>query len=298
MNRIPPFKTQLHVGFSLVFSASFLAIGSGFAQAGEPPRLILRRPADAAAMNLRTRLYFANSLSGPDAIWKYVRGSRPTQFYRRPNAPEPAKANPIPGLASLVFARNGDIYFCSGLEGCIYRLVGGKNETLFHATQGQVREVELDERSGRLYYSVMETPQGRRTGLGNGIIRAIDLKTKNVLETISVEQSDVGHGWWGTFAVRDGRLFLGAMGYSRAPSEIYERVGTRLELRYQSDDEVICGMTFAPDGDLYFTTGGWVFVADRLQQDDGSKVFRLRDFETRTLVHRFDSLTIPDIAFP
>jgi hypothetical protein len=118
--------------------------------------------------------------------------------YRRPETPRDERGQPVPRLGSLTQGPDG-IYFCSGLDGLIFRLQNGVEKAVYDH-DGQIRHVEYDDAPGKLLFSVVPTPQNHAP-LADGAIHMLDLPTKRIVSTIRIAQRDVGRDWWGQFAV-------------------------------------------------------------------------------------------------
>lgn len=153
-------------------------------------------------------------------------------------------------VQSVAVAKDGTVFFASGLDGHIFQLRNGR-ETLVHTHRGQIRDVALGASGETLFFSVLATPADG-AALGDGQIFELDLRTGTAGLFTKVRQSDVEQGWWGAFALQGERLYLGTIG---KPSRIYEVVDEVPNSIFETYDMPILGLAVSNHGDLFYAGG-------------------------------------------
>jgi beta-lactam-binding protein with PASTA domain len=160
------------------------------------------------------------------------------------------------GVGSIAVGPNGDVWFTDYEAGHLFRIVGGKAQKEFFNVSADIHKVVIDDH-GIVYFSV---PASRNE---DGAIYRYDPVAGSVDDDpfVVVRRGDVGGSWDGDFAFAStsesgspGTLWLSTG--QKVPASIYEVAdGVTPELRFTSG-EPIAGLTFAEDGDLYYSDWG------------------------------------------
>lgn len=130
--------------------------------------------------------------------------------------PEALTDDDVPRVQSVDISPSGALYFCSGLDRSVFELLAG-GESRVHRGGGLVRQVRTDA-DGTLYWSGLETPIDRNP-LPDGFIYRWDAARRGPETVLTFSQGDVGNDWWGAFAVREGRIYIGTL---RGRTRIYD----------------------------------------------------------------------------
>jgi hypothetical protein len=188
-----------------------------------------------------TSLYFSDSTESPGPVYRYRADTRSkTAIYTRPSR----------RLYSFVLAPwdPNRLYYVNGNEDKVFAAAldtGALTEEVIFTHTTYVRDIAFDAR-GNLYFS-------EATGASrNGKIWRIEPDGTATL-FYTVRLSKVGGYWAGTFTFApDGTLFLSSG--NRIPANLYEvdaaaDIVTRV---FTSSSDAIVGITFGPDGLLYY----------------------------------------------
>jgi hypothetical protein len=252
---------------SLARSLAFLALTLASLAAGSSPA----RAED---------FYFVEGSAFPGVMLRQE-GNDLREVHRRPSAPRPAALNPVPKIASLTFGAEGTVYFCSGLDGCIFAK-NGDGERLFHEDEGQIRHVAFNPIDGCLWYSIVNTPVDSAP-LADGVLRARNLVSGQVVREIPVRQREVGNDWWGQFTFHSQKLYVATLGRSGSPATIFDvRSEGPVEV-FRVPTGTINGMAVAINGDMLLATGG-------------AEVIRLREFRDASVAFTFPGRRITGLG--
>lgn len=213
------------------------------------------------------RIYVADNRFNPGEVHylKRTQGSGCEPFRLHERAPEShyLNRNPIHRIGSFAMGPRDELYICSGLDMCIYR-VDGRRERLVHvhtpARRGQaIRDLAISKDGRTLYYSIMRTRQGHGDTLDNGMIYGVstnDLQRQRPTankpwDHYRVYQDEVGYSWFGMFDVSsDGELYLATVADY---SNVYRVQGGRPRIVFSSSRSM---EGFTVEGrTLYFTDG-------------------------------------------
>jgi hypothetical protein len=188
-----------------------------------------------------TSLYFSDSTQSPGSVYRYrADTSSKTAIYTRPSR----------RLYSFVFAPGvpNRMYYVNANEYKVYAVTlesGALAEETIYSHTTYVKDIAFDFR-GNLYFS-----EARGSG-GNGKIWRLEPDgTATLFYTVLLSKVD---GYWaGTFTFApDGTLFLSSG--NRTPANLYEVdiVTDTVTRVFTSSGEAIVGITFGPDGLLYY----------------------------------------------
>lgn len=113
-------------------------------------------------------LWFADASAYPGKVWRNSGSGGPTVTHHRLAKADRAYPNAVMKVAQIAIDVEGNLFFCSGLDNYVIRLVDGRHEILpFPEAPGQVRDVSCSMEPHTVYYSIVPTPQenaARRTG--------------------------------------------------------------------------------------------------------------------------------------
>jgi hypothetical protein len=216
--------------------------------------------------------------SWPGALLISEGGTWPREIYRHVEGSRYLRAV-VPRITAVAYGQSEGTFVCSGLDGSILKLDGSRPRLLYEHN-GQVRDLAIEDGEGRVYYSVLPTPKGGESA-GDTEIWHYNLRSRRASRFAVITQRAVGGDFWGTFSIRGGVLYAGTL----APEGRIYRIfpGGRTELALESGRGPITGLTFAPAGELFFTT-------------DSTKVFRTSDFRTSELVLEDPAAQFTDVA--
>lgn len=154
----------------------------------------------------------------------------------------------VPRVQSVTTLPSGQVIFCSGLDRSLFeRTPGGERE--FHHGGYLARQVRTDT-DGTLYWSGLETPR-EGNPLPDGFIYAWDAAARAPRTVLTFSQEQVGRDWWGAFAVRDGRVYVGTL---RDRTRLYELVDS-IPRHVTTLPFAAPAFRFAADGSLYACDG-------------------------------------------
>lgn len=213
-------------------------------------------------------LYLSDGRVFPGQLWLSRSGEPERSLYRRQPTADPAYPRAAMKLGSVAVGPDRKIYYCSGLDGYVMHLLDGRHEILSFEFDGQVRDVDCASEAHTVYFSVVPTPQNGEP-LADGKIYRRDIWAGQPSEVAAIRQSQVGGNWWGTFAIRDGVVYLATF---ENPSRILKLTSGGPE-PFATASFKIHGLATASDGSFYFTDGT-------------DKVYRTTDFQTSEPVLR------------
>jgi hypothetical protein len=205
----------------------------------------------AAAQNATAEtLFLADQNAQPGVVLAAEGGHQLSEVFRR--GPRVHLDNPgvVNKIQSVAVAKDGSLYFASGIDGFIFQL-RGRRETLVHSHRGQVRDLALGPTGDSLFFSIVATPRDGGD-LEDGQIFELDLRSGTAGLFTNVRQRDVEQGWWGAFALQGEKLFLGTIG---KPSRIYHVVEDVPQPVFETYDLPILGLAVTPQGDVFYAGG-------------------------------------------
>lgn len=198
----------------------------------------------SSAMAARGEWFLAEGKPWPGKIAVEHAGRVETVHVR----PEAQLDDDVPRVQSVDALAGGALFFCSGLDRSVFEFVSG-GESRVHRGGGLIRQVRTDN-DGTLYWSGLETPIDRNP-LPDGFIYRWDAARRGPETVLTFSQGDVGKDWWGAFAVRDGRIYVGTL---RDRTRIYDvsesPVRQVCELPFSAP-----AFRFGADGALYACDG-------------------------------------------
>jgi len=199
----------------------------------------------------------------PGELWQSHTAGSETRLIRREATANPAYPRAIMKLGQVAVGPDDQIYYCSGLDGCVLALLDRKNEILSFEFPGQIRDLDSAGEPHTVYFSVVPTPQNNEA-LADGKIYRRDIWAGQPVEVATIRQADVGNNWWGTFTIVDGTPYIATLDN---PSRIYKITSAGPEPVFTTNRAKIVGIAAAPDGKFLYTDGT-------------NKVYRTADFET------------------
>jgi hypothetical protein len=208
----------------------------------------------------------ADGASWPGKLLTHRQGRTDTIWTRPGRLPNDA----VPRVQSLARLPSGDVIFCSGLDRSLFESArGGERE--FHHGGYLARQVRTDT-DGTLYWSGLETPSDGNP-LPDGFLYAWDTAAGSPRTVLTFSQAGVGHDWWGAFAVREGRVYVGTL---RDRTRIYELVDS-VPRQVTTLPFSAPAFRFAADGSLYACDGrGTLYrFADWRRPEQSEVVLRL-----------------------
>jgi hypothetical protein len=162
--------------------------------------------------------------------------------------PDRLPSDAVPRVQSVTTLPSGQVIFCSGLDRSLFEAApAGERE--FHHGGYLARQVRADT-DGTLYWSGLETP-GDGNPLPDGFIYAWDAASHSPRAVLTFSQEGVGHDWWGAFAVRGGRVYVGTL---RDRTRIYELIDS-VPRHVTTLPFSATAFRFAADGSLYACDG-------------------------------------------
>lgn len=223
-------------------------------------------------------LYLTDATHFPGALWLSREGRAERVAHRRDVQPLSSAPGMIPRLAQVCVLPGGKQFFCSGLDGYVFHNLNG-HEVVSGDHKMQVRDLAPGENDHTYYFSTVATPQNNER-LADGRIYRHDVWEGGPRLVATVKQDLVGNDWWGAFAVKGEDYYIATL---RSPVRVYRLQGAEAELKWESTEHRITGMTF--DGDhLLFASGG-------------KEIYRLRDFHDLDVVLRTER-NMSDVAAP
>lgn len=186
----------------------------------------------------------------PGAIWHAFDNNGASLLHRRPPTTDPAFPTAIMKVGHLAAARDGILYFCSGLDGCVLALLDDRNEVLSFDFEGQIRDIATGGEVHTVYFSVVPTPQDGEP-LADGHIYRRDIWDGAPALVATIHQADVGGNWWGTFTVREGVITIATL---EPASRLFRISGAAPEPVYPANPRRILGLE--ADGDGYLVADG------------------------------------------
>lgn len=173
------------------------------------------------------------------------RSGRVDAWFSRPAA---LPDGDVPRVQSLAILPSGQVLFCSGLDRSIYE-ISGRSERRFHHGGYLARQVRVDA-DGMVYWSGIETPRDGQP-LPDGFIYSWNPSTREIRTVLTFSQQEVGHDWWGTFDVHNGRIYVGTL---RDHTRLYD-VTTSTASHFGTLPFAATAFRFASDGSLYACDG-------------------------------------------
>lgn len=192
--------------------------------------------------------WLADGDAFPGAIWHAFDTSAASLLHRRPPTTDPAFPTAIMKVGHVAAARDGALYFCSGLDGNVLALLDGRHEVLSFDHDGQIRDIATGDEAHTVYFSVVPTPQDGEP-LADGQIFRRDIWAGVPSLVAVIHQADVGGNWWGTFTVREGVITIATL----EPASRLFRItgdGAATEPVYPANPRRILGLEAAGDGYL------------------------------------------------
>jgi hypothetical protein len=234
-----------------------------------------------------TELFLAEAGALPGKLWRSSESTGAGIIHRRAARPDAAFPHAIMQLNQNAVGAEGVHYYCSGLDGCLMHLLNGRNEIMLFEYPGQIRDLATTDEEHAVYFSVVATPQNGEP-LADGQILRRDMWEGQPSVLATVRQADVGHNWWGTFALQDDAIYLATLD---SPSKLFRMVpGEAPQQVFTENTHNIRGLTADPQGGFYFTT-------------TSGDAYRTDDFQTVTPVlhgerHWADVAAQPVVAAP
>ncbi|MGD9632314.1 MAG: hypothetical protein AB7G28_17575 [Pirellulales bacterium] len=199
----------------------------------------------------------------PGELWQSNTAGSESRLIRREATANPAYPRAIMKLADVTVGPDGQVYYCSGLDGCVLALLDRRNEVLSFEYPGQIRDIDSGNEPHTVYFSVVPTPQNNEA-LADGKIYRRDIWAGAPVEVATIRQADVGNNWWGTFTIVDGTPYIATL---ENPSRLFKITSAGAEPVFLNNHTKIVGLTAAPDGTFLYTDGT-------------NKVYRTSDFNT------------------
>lgn len=199
----------------------------------------------------------------PGELWQSHTAGSESRLIRREATANPAYPRAIMKLAEVTVDPDGQIYYCSGLDGCVLALLDRRNEVLSFEFPGQIRDIDSGNEQHTVYFSVVPTPQNSES-LADGKIYRRDIWAGQPVEVATIRQADVGNNWWGTFTMAGGTPYIATLDN---PSRLFKITSAGPEPVFTTNRAKIVGLAATPDGKFLFTDGT-------------NKVYRTADFNT------------------
>ena len=224
-------------------------------------------------------LLLADNHRSPGAIIEITRGGERDRFAVNPAALPKEAREAIPKVGSVAISPSNEVFFCSGLDGFVWKLERGR-QVAVHQHGPTVRDLAFGAHRDMLFFTVVRTPQNDEQ-LADGEIFRKNIRTGEIGRVGVVRQEDVGGNWWGSIAIHRGQLYVSTMGRT---SRILRQRSTGWEMLLGTSEVELQGIDFESNGDLYLVAGS-------------GKVFRstnLRDLETAAESHdaRFSDIAL------
>lgn len=205
--------------------------------------------------------YLAEANQFPGRLLVSAAGGVERVVHRREPRPDRAYPSAVMKLQQVAVGPDDKVYYCSGLDGSLMHLLDGRNEIQSFEFPGQIRDLACTGEEHTVYFSVVPTPQNGEP-LADGKIYRRDFWDGSASEVATVRQADVGGQWWGTFAIRDGVIYLATLDDQ---SQLFKLTGDGPRQVFADNVFRITGLAAGSGGEFFFTTG------------DG-KVYRTSDF--------------------
>jgi hypothetical protein len=207
-------------------------------------------------------LYLADGQTYPGKLWVSVGGGSEELVFQREAVANPAYPEAAMKLGHVAVGPDRKVFYCSGLDGYVLHLLDDHHEVLSFEFPGQVRDVACTDEEHVVYFSVVPTPQNDEP-LADGKIYRRDIWQGQPTEVATVKQSDIGGGWWGTFAIRDREIYISTHEDS---SRVFKLSSSAPQLVGTIAGHKIAG--FAG------TREGWLFA------EGTGRIYRTADFAT------------------
>jgi hypothetical protein len=196
-------------------------------------------------------LLLADGKAFPGQLWQSRDGQPERSIFRHQATANRAYPNAAMKIGQVAVGPDRKIYFASGLDGYVLHLLNGANEVVSFEFPGQVRDLDAGGEEHAVYFSVVGTPQNGEP-LADGKIYRRDLWAGAPSEFVTVSQSQIGGNWWGTFAIRDGVIYIATL---ETPSRIFKLDSAGPEQVFSGNRHKIQGLTSGSDGSFYFVDG-------------------------------------------
>lgn len=205
----------------------------------------------------------ADGRAFPGQLWSSVGGGAERSIHRREATANPAYPRAAMKIGQVAIGPDGKIYYVSGLDGYVMHLLDRRHEIHIFEFSGQIRDIDCGGEEHTVYFSVVPTPQNSEP-LADGKIYRRDLWAGQPNEVATVRQADIGGKWWGTFAVKDGSIYIATL---EQPSRLF-KVGTGSpQPVFTANQYEIHGLTTTHDGKFVFA-------------NNTGKIYRTTDFVT------------------
>jgi hypothetical protein len=214
----------------------------------------LHSSVSSAAFGAET-LFLADGKTFPGRLWASEAGGSERLAFQREATANPAYPEAVMKLGHVAVGPDHKIYYCSGLDGYVLHLLDGRHEVLSFEFPGQIRDVACTDEEHVVYFSVVPTPQNGEP-LADGKIYRRDVWQGQPTEVATVRQSDIGGGWWGTFAVKDRELYIATLEDS---SRVFKLTSSAPELVATVNGHKIAGITSTAQGWLLAKGTGRIY---------------------------------------
>lgn len=225
-------------------------------------------------------LYLADQNAQPGVVLAAEGNHQVGEIHRRGPRAHLDHVGAVGKIQSVAAARDGAVFFASGLDGYIFEL-RSRRETLAYTHRGQVRDLAMSPSGETLFFSVVATPENGGPP-SDGQIFELDLRSGNAGLYTNVRQAEVEQGWWGAFTMEGGKLFLGTIG---KPSRIYEVIEDTPRAIFETYDLPILGLAVSNHGDLFYAGGT-------------DKVFVVRDGHEPAVAIQSIGRKLSDVSLP
>jgi len=216
-----------------------------------------------SSVTVGEELLLTDSRTYPGELWQSNTAGNQTRLIRREATANPAYPRAIMKLGQVTADPDGQIHYCSGLDGCVLALLDRKNEVLSFEFPGQIRDIASGNEPHTVYFSMVPTPQNNEP-LADGKIYRRDIWAGQQVEVATIHQAEVGNNWWGTFAIVDGTPYVATLD---SPSRLFKITSAGPEPVFTTNRAKIIGLASTPDGKFLYTDGT-------------NKVYRTAEFET------------------
>jgi hypothetical protein len=223
-------------------------------------------------------LLLTTARSWPGVVLLSEGGTSPREVYRHSDASR-VLGSALPKVAAVTYSAREGTFVSSGLDGAIFKVAGGR-PTLLYEHPRQIRDLAAENGEGRIYFSVLPTPQNGQA-LADCEIWYFDLRTGHATQFAPVSQSAVGGDFWGAFTIHGGVLYVATLTPQSRIFRIFP--DGRSELAGELGLGSITGLAVSPAGEFYLATGS-------------GKVFRTGDFRSVATVLDEPALEIADVA--
>ncbi len=184
-------------------------------------------------------LWLADGKAFPGRLFHSVGGGTERLILQREATANQAFPQAAMKLGHVAMSPEGNLFFCSGLDGYVLSLLDGRNEVLSFEFGGQVRDIACGDEEHTVYFSVVPTPQNGEP-LADGKIYRRDIWQGQPAEIANVRQADVGGNWWGNFTVRNGVVYLATF---ENPSRLFKLTSSGPEAVFTGNQVNIQGFT-------------------------------------------------------